>query len=109
VLGAGRAAVVFGGGEAACDFPEEALVFIARTEFGFNNGGDIVTILAADGSTVLERYAYPGGGPSGEANQSLNRNPDLTGGAFALHTTIPGAVGAFSPGTRVDGTVFGAE
>jgi hypothetical protein len=105
-LGAGQAAVVFGGGSADCDFPEMALVFVSGTNFGYNNGGDIVTVLASDSTTVLDQYAYPGDGPSGEADQSLNLNPDVTGTAYALHGNVPGAVGVYSPGRRVDGSPF---
>ncbi len=38
-------------------------------------------------------------------DQSLTRSPDI-GGDFVPHTSAAGAAGAFSPGTRVDGTAF---
>ena len=47
-------------------------------------------------------YAY------GDAtiNKSFNLNPDVTGTAYVLHDTLAGAVGAFSPGKKSDGTAF---
>src|SRR5205807_9738414 len=39
--------------------------------------------------------------------QSLNRNPEIFGAAFATHSTMPGSNGRlFSPGAQVNGAAF---
>jgi hypothetical protein len=100
----GHVALIYGAA-ARCDFPDNVQTFVAST-LSLNNAGDTITLLAADGTTTLVRYVYPGTGPSGEDDQSLNLNPDLIGTSYALHDDVPGAVGVFSPGRRVDGSSF---
>lgn len=64
-----------------------------------NNAGDTVSI--ALGETVLTSVTY---GPEGGQDQSLTREPDLTG-EFVQHLTAnPDA--RFSPGRKADGAVF---
>ena len=47
------------------------------------------------------------GATEGGANQSINRNSDEAGVAFANHSSIAGSGGRlFSPGTRVNGSPF---
>ena len=92
--------VVFGGGTPTDAFGN-ALVQTASTgSLGLNNGGDTVTL--SDGMIqVSATYGSEGGN-----NQSLTRDPDLSG-IYVQHTTAIGAAGAlFSPGTMVDGTPF---
>ncbi len=103
---AGAVAVVYGGGTASCAYPEAALVFVSGG-LSLNNSDDTITIATSDGATDLVSYTYPGdSGPSGEEDQSVNLNPDVTGAAYALHGDVPGAVGVYSPATRVDGSFF---
>jgi hypothetical protein len=97
------AIVVFGGGTPTGSFGQ-SMVQIASSGFlGLNNGGDVVTI--DDGAGGIVSYAY--GGEGGQ-NQSLTRDPDVTGPEpLVLHGTASGSGGAlFSPGTRIDGTSF---
>lgn len=102
VLAVGAAIVVFGGGTPTGDFGGAQVVTASSGSLGLNNGGDVVTIAAADG-TEIAAFAYGG---EGGANQSLTRDPDLTGD-FVQHTDATGANGAlFSPGTEVDGDPF---
>ncbi|MFL6278195.1 MAG: lamin tail domain-containing protein [Blastocatellia bacterium] len=107
VIPANEAAVVFGGGTPTGDFGNarvNGLVFKAASTLSLNNTGDIISLLGA-GSQVLESITY--GSTEGGADQSINRNPEIFGTAFASHTTMPGNGGrVFSPGTLVNGTPF---
>ncbi|MFN3261573.1 MAG: lamin tail domain-containing protein, partial [Pikeienuella sp.] len=101
ILGAGAAIVVFGGGTPAGDFGG-ALVQVASTgALGLNNGGDTVTLSGPAG--VIDSVSY--GGEGGD-NQSLTRDPDVTGD-FVAHASAAGSEGAlFSPGATISGTSF---
>ncbi len=103
VLPADCALVVFGGGTPTGAFGD-SLVQVASGGFlGFNNGGD--TIVINDGLSDVASYTY---GAEGGSDQSLTRDPDITGAEpLVLHTSAAGSGGAlFSPGTRVDGASF---
>jgi len=68
---------------------------------GLNNSGDTVTL--NDGVTDQDIVTYAS--EAGD-NQSLTRDPDISG-SFVKHTTATNSVGAaFSPGTRIDGSSF---
>lgn len=96
------AIVVFGGGTPTGTFGD-AIVQTAGT-LGLNNGGDALTL--NDGTTNRAAHTY---GSEGGDNQSLTRDPDLTGSTFVRHSTAAGSGGLlFSPGTHVDGTPFGS-
>ncbi|MGF1502116.1 MAG: ExeM/NucH family extracellular endonuclease [Paracoccaceae bacterium] len=107
ILSAGQAAVLFGGGTPTGSFGG-ALVFADDGSIGngLANGGDAVELRDAVGSLV-DSVAYGSAGAvSGGNDQSVTRDPDLTGG-FVDHSGATGANGAlFSPGTRIDGTPF---
>jgi len=112
VLQPGKAAVVFGGGDAP-DATDGAVFFTANAEdpalpFGLslNNDGDAVKLLDADGKLVAE-FNYGGDtGVEPAFDESLTRSPDLTG-EFVPHSQAAGAAGAiFSPGAKADGTTF---
>lgn len=94
--------VVFGGGSPDGDFGGMVVQTASTGALGFNNGGDTIT-LSDDGGTAVVSQGY--GGEGGD-NQSLTRDPDLTGG-FVQHSGATGSGGAlFSPGTQIDGTAF---
>jgi hypothetical protein len=105
LIPAGEAAVIFGGGSPQGDFGNtrpNGLLFTAS--LSLNNGGDTLTLKNSFGAT-LESITY--GSSDGNANQSINRNPDLAGIAFASHSSIAGSRGRlFSPGTFVNGSPF---
>ncbi|MEN3971800.1 lamin tail domain-containing protein [Sphingomicrobium sp. XHP0235] len=104
VLQPGEAIVVFGGGTPTGDFGGAQVVVASTNALGLNNGGDTVTIRDAGGEIAAE-FAY---GSNGGNDQSLVRDPDLTG-EFVLHGGAAGSGGAlFSPGTQTDGTAFGS-
>ncbi|MGD2146801.1 MAG: ExeM/NucH family extracellular endonuclease [Anaerolineae bacterium] len=93
--------VVFGGGTLSGTFGAGVVQTATVGYLGLNNSGDTVTL--NDGSTDQATVAY---GAEGGDNQSLTRDPDVTG-TFVAHSTATGSGGAlFSPGTRVDGTPF---
>jgi hypothetical protein len=105
VIPAGEAAVIFGGGNPQGDFGNaraNGLLFTAS--LSLNNTGDTITLKNSSAVTV-ESITY--GSTEGNANQSINRTPDVSGIAFATHSSIPGSGGRlFSPGTLVNGSPF---
>lgn len=96
--------VLFGGGSPVGGFGG-SLIFTAGS-LGLNNGGDSVSLHDRNGLEIA-RVSY---GSEGNQDQSLTRNPDLSNQLpLALHGLVQGSSGAlFSPGTKVDGSVFGA-
>lgn len=100
ILGAGESVVVFGGGTPA-GIP--GIVQIASGNFlGLNNAGDNIRIETASG-TIIAMESY---GSTGGDNQSLGREPDLTG-SFVRHSEIVTNPVLFSPGRHnTDGMPF---
>ncbi|HEX8090581.1 MAG TPA: IPT/TIG domain-containing protein, partial [Blastocatellia bacterium] len=105
IVPAGEVAIVFGGGSPRAEFGNttaNGLVFTAS--LSLNNSGDTITIKDGTGVAV-ESITY--GSSEGNANQSINRNPDGEGISFAPHSSIAGSGGRlFSPGARADGRTF---
>ncbi len=104
-LSTGCAIVVFGGGEPAGNFGGAVVQTASEGALGLNNSGDDVTLTAADG-TILATASY---GSDGGNNQSLNKNPDIYGEVFALHSELSTDGNLFSPGETVDGLSFGGS
>ena len=97
----GCAIVVFGGGQPQGVFGGALVQTSSSNTVGLNNGGD--SLIISNGVTTFE-VAY---GSEGSDNQSLTRDPDVTGESFSKHSEIANANGAlFSPGTKLDGTKF---
>lgn len=103
VLSAGTAIVVFGGGSPALDNPVFAGSQITKASSGslsLNNTAGTITV--RDAAATLVTFVSYGAviGLPANANQSLTRAPDVTGG-FVLHTQA-GALDSrlFSPGAR---------
>ena len=105
ILPAGEAAIIFGGGSPQGDFGNaraNGLLFTAS--LSLNNTGDTIALKNASAVTI-ESLTY--GSTEGSANQSINRHPDVSGVAFAAHSSISGSGGRlFSPGTLVNGSPF---
>ena len=100
VVPADCAVVIFGGGRPTGAFGN-SLVRVAGA-LGLNNVGDTVT-LADDHGTIAAQVVYD---TEGGIDQSLTRDPDVSG-SFVRHAIATGSHGArFSPGVRVDGTMF---
>lgn len=107
IIPAGEAAVVFGGGNPQGPFGNAAangLVFtVGGSGLSLNNAGDSILVRDPQGATVA---SVTFGSAEGNANQSMTRSPDMTGG-FLTHSTAQGSGGAlFSPGARVNGMPF---
>ncbi|RMD95280.1 MAG: choice-of-anchor D domain-containing protein, partial [Calditrichaeota bacterium] len=102
VVPAGGAIVIFGGGTPTGDFGGAVVQTASSGILSLNNTGDEITLRDNNGA-VVANLTY---GSEANANQSLTRNPDITGDFFR-HSDIPEANGAlFSPGTRVNGSPF---
>jgi hypothetical protein len=100
ILASGSSIVVFGGGGTPVGLWGGATAVRASTGMlGLNNTGETLTVLAADGTTVLDATTW---GAEGNQDASLVRQPEYTG-AFTRHDLIAGAVGRWSPGTLVTG------
>ena len=111
LLPAGMPYVVFGGGlPVNIDNP---LVDTASTGYiGLNNGGDLIVVKDKSGIEVIifEYGSISHGGANdlrGDQNQSVTRDPDITGN-FVLHSTTAGGL-AFSPGLKNDNVSFDAD
>ncbi|HKY05233.1 MAG TPA: IPT/TIG domain-containing protein [Blastocatellia bacterium] len=103
-LPAGEAAIVFGGGRPQGEFGNcrvNGTVFTAS--LSLNNGGDTITLRDAFGHS-MDQVVYPSS--QGNASQSINRSPDVTGARFVPHSTIVESRALFSPGTKADGAAF---
>ncbi len=92
------AIVIFGGGTPTGIFGGSIVKTASSGGLGLNNTGDNIIIKNSSGTSVLS-YTY---GSEGGDNQSVTRDPDITGG-FVKHSTTAGAL-LFSPGTKNDGT-----
>lgn len=96
-----EAIIVFGGGS-----PTGFLTYAITASsgsLGLNNTGDDV-ILKNNSGFVIDNYTY---GSEAGNNQSITRDPDLTGSSFVEHSTATGSGGAlFSPGNYINGTPF---
>ena len=111
-LSPNMAAVVFGGGDA----PDSTATVIYATSnaqdpgipygLDLDDSGDKMVLLDAD-RLFVDAFTYGDqGGPTAASDESLTRDPDLTGD-FCPHTQAQNAQGSiFSPGTRVDGSAF---
>ncbi|GEM_PF-1894148 len=100
-LNPNEAIVIFGGGS-----PTGFLTYAITAStgiLGLNNSGDDVILKNNSGFTI-DSYTY---GSEAGNNQSITRDPDLTGSSFVQHSTATGSDGTlFSPGNHIDGTPF---
>ncbi|HJW90135.1 MAG TPA: lamin tail domain-containing protein [Anaerolineales bacterium] len=103
-LANGCAIVVFGGGLPSGDFGGSLVQIASTGSLGLNERGDKVTIRDGNGLD-MSTVTY---GLEGDDNQSLTRDPDLTGPEpLVKHLLASGSLGArYSPGTRVGGGAF---
>jgi len=99
-LDPGKAVVVWAGGAPACPGVDDWFV-ASSGQLGLNDAGDTITLKDASANQLLT-YTFG----TATATKSFNLNPDITGTTYALHDAITGAVGAFSPGKKSDGSAF---
>lgn len=102
VLQPGQAAVIFGGGDPSGDFGGAVVSISSQGSLGLNNTGDTIEVDDGDGVTVTSA-TY---GAIGGSDQSLTRDPDLTGETLVRHSEVGDGSLLFSPGTQVDGSSF---
>jgi uncharacterized protein (TIGR03437 family) len=110
-LPAGEAIVVFGGGNpdpVNAAFACAQVVKTSTAGLSLTNSGLTVIVRDAAGNLVAQFTYGTGTGLAADNDQSLTRSPDITGN-FVQHLAATGAgTRRFSPGTRVNGTPFGA-
>jgi hypothetical protein len=97
------AIVVFAGGTPTGTFGEAIVQTASTGQLGLNNTGDRVAL--NNGSVDVAVYIY---GSEGGTDQSITRDPDITGPEPLIrHALATGSGGAlFSPGTQVNGMKF---
>ncbi|MCC6605090.1 MAG: lamin tail domain-containing protein [Anaerolineae bacterium] len=101
VIPAGCTAVIFGGGVPTGGFGGAVMQTASTGALGLNNGGDTLTLEDTAASTLTVEYDSEGGN-----DQSLTREPDITG-LFVPHSQTAASGGTlFSPGTQLDGSPF---
>jgi hypothetical protein len=103
VLPAGRAIVVFGGGEPTGNFGGS--IIQTTSSLSLSNSGGNVTLLDDQDNTVQD-VTY---GSEAGNDESITRDEDIVG-SFTGHTSADTEDGsAYSPGTEIDGTPFGSD
>lgn len=102
VLQPGWVVVVFGGGTPTGDFGGALIETASSGSLFFVEGGDLVRLLDDSSQEVLA-VNLGVDTPAANQNQSVVRDPDLTG-SYAQHFVASGAASIFSPGTRIDGS-----
>ncbi|MEM7113296.1 MAG: ExeM/NucH family extracellular endonuclease [Chloroflexota bacterium] len=97
------AIVVFGGGTPTGSFGDALVQTASTSSLSLNNGGDTVTL--NDGNSDVASYVF---GSEGVTDESLTRDPDITGSEPLVgHSSATDSGGTVhSPGTQVDGTPF---
>ena len=105
LLPAGCAMVVFGGGTPTGGFGGARVETASSGALGLNNSSENVVIADGAGQPVASvTYGSLAGG-----DQSITRDPDLSGD-FVQHTTTGDGTGPrFSPGIRIDGSPFATD
>ncbi|MCB1581526.1 MAG: lamin tail domain-containing protein [Xanthomonadales bacterium] len=101
VINNGCSIVVFGGGTPTGTFGNSIVQISSTGGLGLNNGGDSVILNDGNSDVLTEIY----GADAGD-NQSITRDPDVTG-VFVKHSLATGSGGSlYSPGTLIDGSQF---
>ncbi len=95
--------VVFGGGTPTGTFGGAIVQTASEGNLALNNAGDVVTLRNPNNQIAL-LFASNDVGISFGQDQSVTRNPDITGD-FVLHTDANSAL-LYSPGLRVDGSTL---
>ncbi|MGB1253290.1 MAG: ExeM/NucH family extracellular endonuclease, partial [Candidatus Promineifilaceae bacterium] len=102
IVPANCAIVIFGNGTPTGVFGNAIVQTSSSGQVGLNNGGDTITLNNGTSDVIVEVY-----GSNAGSNQSITRDPDITGTAFVQHIGATGSGGSlFSPGTHIDGSQF---
>lgn len=104
IIRPGCSLVIFGGGAPQGSFGYSLVQIASTGSLGLNDRGDIVYLYNASGE-LIAAYTF---GVEANDDQSVTRSPDILGPEPLIkHSLAEGADGSlFSPGTKVDGTVF---
>ena len=95
------AIVVFGGGTPSGEFGGSLIQIASSGSLGLDDSGDTITL--SNDAFEISSVSY---GLEGNDDQALTRNPDVSG-MFEGHLTASAPLETrFSPGTRLDGTIF---
>jgi uncharacterized protein (TIGR03437 family) len=116
ILPAGTAIVIFGGGSfqninlgttnSNLFFGGARIVTASRGSLSLTNTGGVITVRTPTNAIVTSVAYGSSSNLRADLNQSLTRAPDIIG-QFVLHSTAAGnETRPFSPGTRIDGSVF---
>ncbi|MFN2405402.1 MAG: lamin tail domain-containing protein [Pyrinomonadaceae bacterium] len=109
ILPPGCAIVIFGGGSPDPHNPRfgsAQVVTASRGSLSLTNAGGVITLRKPTGEIVTSITYGAAVGLRADLNQSLTRAQDIIG-QFVSHSTAAGAENrSFSPGTRIDGSVF---
>jgi uncharacterized repeat protein (TIGR01451 family) len=101
IIPANCSIVVFGGGTPTGTFGDAVVQTASAGFLGLNNTGDTITLHNGVNAQAVVVYGSEGGD-----NQSLTRDPDISGD-FVKHGVATGSGGSlFSPGTRIDSSKF---
>ena len=105
IVPAGGAIVVFGGGSPTGTFGNSIVQTASSGSIGATNSSETYIIQDNSDNTIIY-YSY---GSEGGNNESITRDPDITGGVSPMtgHSAATGSGGTlFSPGTKIDGSPF---
>ena len=104
IIQAGCGVVIFGGGEPDGSFGNSLVQVASTGMLGLTEHWDVVNLYNTSAAKVIS-YTYGG---EGMDDQSITRVPDIIGEApLVKHSIAPGSNGSlFSPGTKVDGSLF---
>jgi cysteine-rich repeat protein len=98
-----KAVVVWGGGNPACPGVTNFFTNGTKHTLSLNDAGDTITLATGGTAPVtIATTTYT----STTIGVSRNLSPDVTGTAYALHNSIAGHSGNFTPGKKVNGTAF---
>ncbi|MFC1765291.1 DUF4347 domain-containing protein, partial [Planctomycetota bacterium] len=104
VVPANGAIVIFGGGTPTGSFGGAQVQTASEGSLSLDDSNDSNdSIKLYNGGYPVATLAY---GPAANTDQSLTRDPDVSG-SFTEHSTATSSGGAlFSPGTKIDGSLF---
>ena len=104
IVADGQAVVIFGGGTPVGSFGGAIVTVASSGQLGMNNGGDTMTLFNSD-FAIVDTLTY---GSEGGENESLTRDPDLTG-VFVGQGSLGDGSLLFTPGTRNTGAPFSGD
>lgn len=104
IIRAGCSLVVFSGGDPTGTFGNSSVQLASSGNLGLNDRGDIINLY----DSQMELVANLIYGEEAGDDQSITREPDITGGEpLRKHSLAADSNGSlYSPGTKIDGSYF---